>query len=507
MFVSSCSRSSIPNILRLAIPPANVLVGDVSSEWLRLAVPLVLQRDLATSAGLAASMAEDESSVYRLGATETLRVTIQERSGKFEIDSALSNVSTQRSTKAISVRGPDLLSDLNSLAKQIDGQAAEFSTRSDRALKAFSAAVSAADIQVKTRRLRDAIEADPSFGAAYCALIDTLAGVHSSDTATVLNQGESRRASFTALDRAQFDLLRAKLLPAALGDQAKSAAALVKLTPNDPEALAALGSLLFLQGQLEEAERMMARAIQISPNNPVLQQQLAFGLMENRQFARAEKVFSSLSANPAGIAQLAFCVLLDGDVSRANEIYAKFLTTVPNPAGKTFLQAAWQAFTGHLDEAIHQLGAGQFSDSHLTLLAKNQIVLWQIMANRHDDAQMTASSAGPMAKLLAEGAPNADAWRSKVDAFPERNARDSLRAYGLFLHGFYNQAAESWKAIADASGDTDLRARAMLAASLRLAGKPQEARRILVQPFVPDLSGYYAAVSFAQLRSLLVQAG
>jgi hypothetical protein len=82
-----------------------------------------------------------------------------------------------------------------------------------------------------------------------------------------------------------------------------------------------------------------------------------------------------------------------------------------------------------------------------------------------------------------------------------------LRAYGLFLYGFYNRAAESWKAIADASGDTDLRARAMLAASLRLAGKPQEARKILVQPFVPDLSGYYAAVSFAQLRSLLGQAG
>lgn len=389
----------------------------------------------------------------------------------------------------------------------MDNLATPFGTRDLRALKAFSAAVSSGDIQVKTQRLRDAIETDSSFGAAYYALIDTLAGVHSPATATVLSQGELHRASFTILDRAQFDLLRARLLPAVLGEQVKTAAALVKLTPNDSEALAAWGSLLFLQGQLQEAERAMAHAIQISPNTPLLQQQLALGLMESRQFVRAEKVFSGLTGNAAGISQLAFCVLLGGDVSRANEIYAKFLTTVPNPAGKVFLQAAWQAFTGHLDEAIHQLGVAQFSDSRLTTLAKNQLVLWQIMANRYGDAKTTAASADPMAKLLADGASSAEAWRSKVDAFPDKNARDSLRAYGLFLYGFYNQAAESWKGIADASGDTDLRARAMLAASLRLAGKPQELRKILVQPFVPDLSGYYAAVSFAQLRSLLGQAG
>jgi hypothetical protein len=277
----------------------------------------------------------------------------------------------------------------------------------------------------------------------------------------------------------------------------------VKLTPNDSDALAVFASALFLQGRSGEAERLMGRAIQISPDNPDFRQQLATGLMESRQFAQAEKTLASLTSNPANFSQLAFCVLLGGDAGRANGIYAKFLSTVANPSAKVFLQASWQAFTGHLDQAILQLGVAHFSDPRLTVLARNQIVLWQIMAKRPDDAKATAAAAGPIARLLAGGAPDAEAWLANVDAFPDENARNTLRAYGLFLYGFYGPAAESWKALEEASGGTDLRARAMLAASLRLAGKAEEGHKILVQPFVPEFSDYYAAVSFTQLRSLL----
>jgi Flp pilus assembly protein TadD len=491
----------------LAILPANVLLTDISSEWLRLAIPLVLQRDLATSVSIITSIAGDQSSVYQLGGTETLRVTIEERSGEFEIDSTIRDVATQRNRRSISVQGSDLLSELNGLAKQIDTRASQFSTRSQKALEAFSAGISSADVQLKTQKLRDAIAADPSFGAAYCALANALASVHSPDALTILNTGESRRASFTVLDQAQFDLVQAKLRSAPLDKQVESARALVKLTPNDADATAALASALFLEGQSGEAERLMTHAIQINPENPAFHQLSAVGLMENRQFAQAEKVLSGLTSNPLTFSQMAFCVLLAGNNNRANGLYEKFLTTVTNPAAKIFLQASWQTFTGHLDEAIHQLGAAHFGDPRLTALARNQIVLWEIMAKRFADAKVTAIGAGPVAVLLASGAPTAEAWRSKVDAFSDQNAKDTLRAYGLFLYGFYAQAAESWNAIEMASGGTDLRARTMLAASLRLAGKTEQARKILVQPFVPDFSDYYAAVSFTQLRLLLGQAG
>jgi Flp pilus assembly protein TadD len=490
----------------LAITPANILLTDPSSEWLRIAIPLVLERDLTTSDRIAASTAGDESSVYRLGSTEVLRVTVQERSGGFEIDSTISDVATQRNRRVISVQGPDLLSELNDLATQIDSRATAFSTRSEKALQAFSAATSSANLQLKIQRWRDAIAADPSFGAPYCALANTLASLHNSEAVTVLNDGESHRASFTALDRAQFDLVRAKLRSAPLKTQVESATALVKLTPNDSDALAALASALFLEGRAGEAERLMTRAIQLSPDNPAFRQQLATGLMGNRQFVQAEKILTSLISNPVSVSQLAFCALLAGDTTRANGIYEKFLSTVTNPAAKVFLQASWQAFTGRLDQAIDQLGAAHFNDTRLTVLARNEIVLWQIMAKRPADAKATAANAGPLAQLLANGAPTPEVWRTKVDAFPDENAKNTLRAYGLFLYGFYGQAAECWHALEEASGGTDLRARVMLAASLRLAGKTEEARKILVQPFIPDLSDYYAALSFTQLRSLLAQA-
>ncbi len=508
MLSSSCFRVPSTSTTRLAILPANVLLTEASSEWLRSAIPIVLQRDLSRSEHFAVSTAGDESSVYRLGSAEVLRVTVQEGPGGLEMDSTITDIATQRNRGFISVRGSDLLTELNHLAAQIDSRATPFSTRSEKALGAFSAAVSSPDVQVRIQKLRDAIAVDPSFGAAYCALANTLATLRSSDTSAVLSDGQSRRASFTVLDRAQFDLVRARLLPAPLNKQVETAAALVKLTPNDADALGSLASLLFLEGQSGEAQRTMARAIQIRPDNVSLREQLATGLIESKQFGEAEKVLTGLMSDARGVSQLAFCALLSGDTSRANEIYEKFLTTVANPALKTFLEASWQASTGHLDQAIQQLGGTHFSDPRLSLLARNQVILWQIMAKRSGDAKvMAAGGAGPLAMLLASGAPSAEAWRSKVESFPDESAKNTLRAYGLFLYGFYEQAAESWKAIEDASGGTDLRARAMLAASLRLAGKTEEARKILVQPFIPDFSDYYAAVSFTQLRLLLGQAG
>ncbi len=507
MFLSSCSRPASSSITRLAVLPANVLLVDPSSEWLRQAIPLVLERDLATSAGVIASVAADESSVYRLGSAEVLRVTVQERSGGFDIDSTITDVATQRNRRAISVQGSDLLSELNGLASQIDARATQFSTKSQKSLEAFSAGISSSDIHVKIQRLHDAIDIDPSFGAAYCALANALASVHSAEAVNVLNSGESHRPAFTPLDRAQFDLVQAKLRAAPLSRQVESAAVLVKLTPNGSDALAALASALFLKGQSGEAARLMKRAIQISPDDTALRQQLATGLMESRQFAQAEKVLTGLTSNAAAFSQMAFCVLLGGDTGRATAIYKQFLNTVTNPAARIFLQAFWQAFTGHLDDAIRELGTAQFNDRRLSVLARSQVVLWQIMAKRPDQAKATATDAGPIAGLLATGATSAEAWTAKTDAISDENAKNTLRAYGLFLYGFYAQAAVAWSAIEQHSGGTDLRARAMLAASLRLAGKTEQANKILVQPFVPDFSDYYAAVSFIQLRSLLGQAG
>ncbi len=420
----------------------------------------------------------------------------------------LADVATQHNTQVLSVQGSpsSLASQLDELAKRIDPHATQFSTHSQRALESFALSISSSGPQ-KIQHLKDAIGADPSFGLAYIALADSLAGTGSPELNALLEDAASHRGSFTPLDQARFDLLRSRLSHAPISDQASAAAALVKLLPNDPEALSALASDLFLQSRGAEAERFMSRALEISPENANLRQQLAAGLVETGQFAQAEKVLQALAGNPAVLPQLAACILLEGDAQRANSTYQKFLASVPNPDAKTLLAASWQALSGHRDAAIGQLTNASFNDSRIGAFAKNQLVLWLLMDKNYQSAKQLAATAGPLAVLLVSAPQSAEAGQSKLNTLPDEKARQAAEAYGLFLHGSYPQAAEAWRQIEQRSGGADLPARAMLAASLRLAGRTEDARKIPVQPFLPDFNDFYAAVSFSQLRSLLGQAG
>lgn len=323
----------------------------------------------------------------------------------------------------------------------------------------------------------------------------------------MLEGAASHRASFTPLDQARFDLLRSRLSHAPISDQASAAAALVKLLPNDPEAFSALASALFLRGRGADAERFMSRALEISPENVNLRQQFAAGLVETRQFSQAAKVLQTLAANPAVLPQLAACILLEGDAQRANSTYQKFLASVPNLDAKTLLAASWQALSGDREAAIGQLTNARFNDSRISAFAKNQVVLWLLMDKNYQGATQLAATAGPLAMLLVSAPQSAEAWRFKLNALPDEKAREAAEAYALFLHGLYPQAADAWRKIEQRSGGADLPARAMLAASLRLAGRTEEARKIPVQPFLPDFNDFYAAVSFSQLRLLQGQAG
>jgi hypothetical protein len=147
----------------------------------------------------------------------------------------------------------------------------------------------------------------------------------------------------------------------------------------------------------------------------------------------------------------------------------------------------------------------------LAAFAKTQQVVWHVLDNDRTAARISAQGGGPVAELLAAGARSADDWRRKVDALPDNVAnaevKKALLAYGYFLSGFYPESAEAWKQADREAGGTDLRARAMLAASLDLAGQADTARQIIVQPFVPDFADFLSAVSFSQLQRLLAHTG
>jgi Tfp pilus assembly protein PilF len=479
---------------------------------MRLAAPLVVAQDLSTSRTLIPAVVESDSDVYRAGAQEALRITIEGVAGSAKVDALLTDTATQRNVRAfaptpVSASGFGLIGQLNALAKAIDEGAAEFSTRSEVALKPFSAGLSATDPQVKARRLREAIASDPSFGLAYVVLLQLLSSEHRDDADAILKSAERHRNSFVALDKARFDIVRGQLLRSPAEDQIRDAENFLKLAPNESDVLATLASALFQRGRVVDAERAIGRALVINPENPSLRQNLATGLFENRQFARAEQVLTGMPATPAILAQIAFCALLAGETKRADQIFDRFLKSVTNTNARSFLSASWQAYEGHLEAAIGQLEAAHFSDPQLTVLGRSQIVLWELMAKRYQDARAAAQGATPVATLLASGAPSAEAWLQKGDTAADVKSRDSLKGYGLYLYGFYGQSAEVWKKIDESAGGADLRARTMLAASLKMSGRADQAAKMPIQAFFPNFDDYYSALSFNVLRGLLGQAG
>lgn len=496
---------------RVAILPGNILIADSASEWMRAAVPLVLEQDLATSRDLAAAAVAGDSGAYQMGVAGILRVSVETRSNRFLLDASLADAPATRSTAALSASASSLISALDTLAKHIDSQAANFSTHNPLALEAFADGLSSSDPALKVQKLKNAIAADPGFGLGYIVLIQTLGASNNPETAVILQDAEAHRALFTAPDRVRFHLLRSRFLREPLPAQASAAESVVRLIPNSTEGLTSLAASLFLLGRGEEAETFMNRALQLNPGQAALDQQFASGLIAVQQFARAEKILTGLTSNPAYLPQLAFCILLEGDAARAGKVFDRFVGSVGNPDAKLLLRATWQALSGNRQDAIRQLATAQFTDARVDSLAKGQIVVWQLLDNRNGPARkVRTAAADPFTVMLAEGASSADEWRQKVDSVAATTAtpeiRSALLRNGYFLLGFYPEAAQTWAAVDKQAGGIDLAARAMLAASLKASGKTDQASKVLVQPFLPDLADFYNAVPFTELRRLLGQA-
>ena len=516
--VLSCSHARAPQLHRLALLPANVLIANPSSEWLKIAAPLIIEQDLESSPNVIAVPASDESAAYQTGAEETLRTTIESRSGAVRIQSQVTGLSSQRDRLVLSSSSVanHVISELDAIAAKLDSHATLFPTQNEQALRAFTVGISSGSVQSRIQSLNQATVLDPSFGLAYVALLETQSGVAGADSGPIWARAESNENSFTPLDRARLKTLRSRLVQAPLPQQAESAAALVRLAPNDAEALSALGSTLFLLGKGVEGEQVMSRALTVSPGNRKLLGELASGLIQTKRFAQAEKILANLDENGIPSPGLASCILLENDKPRADAVFGRFLESVPNREAKIFLHASWMALTGQSTEAIQLLRQTSFADPRIAGLTTAQIVVWQLMANNFEAARTTAGAVNGIpapgnviTTLLGSGAKSAEDWRTKVAALPssviDEEGKVKLLANGLFLFGFYSEAAQAWQRIELASGGANLPARTMLATSWKRAGDTAKARAVPLQPFLPDFGDLYSALSFNELRKLIAQ--
>ncbi|MGA8027932.1 MAG: hypothetical protein WB992_12390, partial [Bryobacteraceae bacterium] len=234
---------------------------------MRLGVPFVLEEDLATSRKVIARAVNSESNAYQVGATEILRTTVENRQGRISIEATITDAGTQRNRGIIRVEGNSsgaLVAPVNALAKRMDERAIDFSTNNNRALEAFTAAAESANTATRAQMLDAAISVDPGFGLGYIALAETLAQTREQNVEALLRTAASHSGSFSPLDAARLRLLSAQLSKAPLAQQEGASTAVLQLAPNNVDALVALGSDRFLEGDREGGKRFLGLAVELN---------------------------------------------------------------------------------------------------------------------------------------------------------------------------------------------------------------------------------------------------
>src|SRR5581483_5940996 len=187
-----------------------------------------------------------------------------------------------------------------------------------------------------------------------------------------------------------------------------------------------------------------------------IRNQLAQGLVETGRFADAEKILAGLDNNPAVLPELAVCIFLEGDQTRANTTFEKFLSLRPQSDPVTPLfRAAWLALTGHVRDAIRVIES--FHDAQIGLI---QMSIWQLMSGDVMEAKKNAALAAgkrgsfrTVALLLARGDEPVEKWRDDVNSSGlSAQEKLALLGYGFFLYGHYPEAAQIWQTALQASG-------------------------------------------------------
>ncbi len=514
-FLIGCSKRNA-NVERVAILPANILVSDTSSQWLKIGIPLILQQDLMTARDLIPGVTQDENTAIQAKATQTLRTTVESRATGLHIESKLFDLKSQKVLQVKSVDAGSLagiITAANALAKLLDPNASTYSTGNPQALESYLAAAGTSNRQQRVQMLQQAIRQDPSFGLAYISLLEMIAPHGQADPKPFLDEAKSHRDKFSAYDRAKFDLAVSRLLGAPAAEQIKQAQEALKIAPNDLEVLEILGANQLLEGDGQAGEQTLRHAVSLNPGNAGLQIELGRGLMRERKLKEADAIFSANAKSPAVLPDLATCALLEGDKARANSLANQLFATVQNPELKPLLAASWQFMTGERQQGIDTLLNTKFAPN-AEAVALSEAALWQAMQNNYAAATATLqranASAGhtvsfpAVAALLIDRSGSAADWQQHVKAAPlPPNVKEPLLAYGLFLRADYDDAATQWKLILDQSHGNDIRARAMLASSLDRAGKKSQAQQIKVMPFAPEFGDLYAAIPFAEMRRML----
>jgi tetratricopeptide (TPR) repeat protein len=481
--VPAC-RSGDEGARRVFVAPLANLSAAPTLDWFGRAV-----------SGLIVSRTPGQSAVQTVAssdryATHSLEGYFSERSGLIHIHAALRDLSSRRIVRTIETSGSesDLLKISETLSRAVAGNAQSYTTSSVDAVR-----------NLYTAQFDAAIAADPAFGAAHLARLETLrslgrreeamealdlaagpgvrftpeeklrlaearaifAGTVATRVRMARELARQRPADMQRWRTAAELALLAKDYPAAI-DAYNNA---LKLDPEDPQLWNTLGYAHAYSGDLASARKALEEYRRIAPDDPNAFDSLGEVHYYLGRFAEAEKYFlEAFEKNQAALGggealRAGMAGLMRGDRSTADRHFAAYID-VRKEAGDTLVpvrQALWLFWTGRRTQAIAELT--KISEpAEAAVAARLLLTLWQVQLGERAEARKSAAEALQFAKS-PQLVPNAAVARFLASppgpgasaAAGNDPGRRQLLGYSLLLHGNYAAAAQLWSGIYNAT--------------------------------------------------------
>ena len=377
------------------------------------------------------------------------------------------------------------------LARQF-GETRPFGTRSEPALREYCAGLEAPNAAAAAQSFAAATAADPDFGRAWDAWLETAIQQHDRAAADhIVTQARVRESRFAALERAQFDLDAARLqggIPAqiaALRDLARLDpsdplkhralaeslmsirdldAAIVEfrrtltIRPDDVIALNMMGYAAAYAGDLPTAIRVLRGYEQLRPNDPNPLDSLGDVHFALGHFREAEQFYLAAYGKSAAFMhggeslKAAQARLMTGDVKGATALFERFAAAreAAHDPAVPYHRATWKWQTGARRAAIADMdrlaranAAGPLHE--LAARADAQAVIWLLESGDR------AGAAAHARQALAEAGPGTAGMAAMVAtlALPQSPPlpanwpmADYARAYALLFDKQFARAAQ-----------------------------------------------------------------
>ena len=397
---------------RVALLPFENLSGDPALDWMSAAIPKVVAAELAGSQRSVPLVVSNLSEALAGGATRYVHAYFDRRPGlHFEI--IIEDASTHKAVRTLSVEGAvegNPLTTADILAQAVDPTAKPFSTSNAASIQAWAKG-----------DYERALALDRDFGAAWLDWAQSTALVkHDVPEALALVERALARDTLRApMERARLRMLSANLTNNSVARR-EALTELSRLAPGDSSLISAAADSEMLARNFSEAARLYGQILKADPNNPAVLNSLGYAyafagdvanarktfadyarfrgqeanafdsmgeaLFVNGQFAEAEKQFlEAHSNNPkmlsgGDLAKAAYAHWLAGDLPGADRIFAQFVQFRTQSGDPTTIwrEAAWLRTTGRSAQGEAKLAKPQAPlPPQVAELAAKQIQVWK----------------------------------------------------------------------------------------------------------------------------------